>query len=340
MTRPSGSHAPSIAFLIVGAQKAGTTSLFEYLRRHPQIHMPAEKEISFFNRNYHRGWDWYTATMLRDAPANAVCGEASIGYMCGTPYADIAGNDRGYRPPTQEIDKPLETVIPERIKEAIPEVKLICVLRDPVARAYSHYQMTVLSRAEPRTFDDAVDALASANALEQARITPTTTNGYIVNGEYGRVLAGFLEVFSREQILVVFSNELSERPIQTLERVLDFIGVKSDFVPDNLDTRYRAAATKQRVPSLDLYAWQKTIARVRFLRTLWHGLPARLHATIDRGYRVASYRVTMWNALRDGAKQDMSAETRAKLIEHFLPDSQELGRLAGLEVPWLAGWRS
>jgi hypothetical protein len=302
--------------------------------------MPAEKEISFFNNNHHRGWDWYVATALRDAPPHAVCGEASIGYMCGTPYTNIANNEQGYRPLEQGSDRSLETIIPERIRQAVPGVKLICVLRDPVARAYSHYQMAVLEKAEFRTFDDAINTLLSPVALTQARIAPTSSNGYIANGEYGRILAGFMEIFPREQLLIVFSDELSEHPVSALSRIFDFVGVDPDYIPDNLNMRYRTAATKQRVPGLNLHTWQEHAARLHLLRSLWHALPDRLRAEVDRAYRLAGFRVTMWNARRGTIKPDTMDSAHYRLIEHFLPDSRALGRLAGMEIPWLTVWDS
>jgi hypothetical protein len=337
------SHTPSVDFLIIGAQKAGTTSLFEYIRRHPQIHMPAEKEISFFSRDYDRGWDWYAAIVLRNAPRGAVCGEASIGYMGGTPYADITRNEQGYRP--RELDDHLEdgrleAVIPERIRETIPEVKLICVLRDPVARAYSHYQMATLEGTESRTFDDAIDSLLARDALINARVVPTNTNGYIVNGEYHRVLGAFLDIFPREQLLPILSSELSTDTASTLARVFDFVGASTDFVPDNLNARYRTAATRRRIPGFDLYDWQLAVAKLRPLRALWHSLPVSLRLKIDQGYRVAGYRVTVWNALRGKTTQDMPVQARARLIEHFRPDSQALSRLLDLEIPWLEDWQT
>jgi len=83
-----------VGFLIVGAQKAGTTSLFEYVRRHPDVHMPPAKEIGFFSsdHNYARGWEWYSSIMFGDAPRDARCGEASVGYMGGTPDRRVEGN--------------------------------------------------------------------------------------------------------------------------------------------------------------------------------------------------------------------------------------------------------
>lgn len=81
--------APRIGFLVIGVQKGGTSSLFEYLRRHPQIHMPAEKEIGYFNnpKVFERGSDWYRARVTRGAPPGSVCGEATPFYMSGTPMA-------------------------------------------------------------------------------------------------------------------------------------------------------------------------------------------------------------------------------------------------------------
>jgi hypothetical protein len=330
---------PSIDFLIIGAQKAGTTSLFEYMRRHPQIHMPPEKEVSFFTNMYERGMDWYMGAVLRGAPSDAICGEASIAYMVGTPFADVARNDLGFCPPAQVCDTPLENIVPERIRACLPNVKLICVLRDPVARAYSHYQMAVLNRVESRTFDHAIRDSLSSDALRHARIAPTSTNGYIVNGEYCRILQGFVEVFPREQLLPICSDELSDDPASALVRVFSFIDANPDVMPDNLHVKYRTAATEQRVPHLDLYAWQTAVARSRLLRDLWYRLPDQLRARIDRGYSVAGYRTTMWNAKRYARPQQMSGDTRAALVDHFLPDSQGLTQLLGVDLPWLAEWQ-
>ena len=330
---------PDIRFLIIGAQKAGTTSLFEYMRRHPEIHMPSEKEISFFSRRYPMGVEWYTNTVVRGASPNAVCGEASVGYMCGTPHANIAENERLGSAADDRFSEPLENIIPRRIKALLPDVRLICLLRDPVERAYSHYQMAILEGAEQRSFDDAIASLLTDQALQTARVTPTASNGYIVNGEYHRVLAGYLQVFPREQLLVVFSDELSSNTSATLIRIYDFLGVSPNFLPDNLGVRYRAAATERRISGFDLYSWQEYMAKFGPLRTFWHGLPAALRTKIDRSYRLISYRMTMWNARRGEPASGISDETQALLARYYLSDSEALGQLLGLEIPWLAQLR-
>lgn len=325
-----------IGFLIIGAPKAGTTSLFEYMRAHPQIHMPAEKEVYFFNmdRNYHRGWDWYLSTVSRGAPPGAICGEATTEYMSGVPYAD---DQRGLA--TKSGDrKAVEEIIPRRIRDALPDVKLICVLRDPVKRAYSHYRMMALGQVEPRSFQEAIDELIDPSSLEQARIVRTRLNGYIVNGEYSRLLAGFLRVFPSEQLKVVFSDELARRPAETLARLFDFIGASDDFVPDNVNTRYRAAAVKQRIPGLNLVAWQMRLAGVRPVRALWHSLPAQVIRQVDSAYNVTNYRVEMWNAWRGAADDDMPVPIRERLVEHFRPDSEALGEMLAKDIPWLTTW--
>jgi Sulfotransferase domain len=331
---------PNIGFLIIGAPKAGTTSLFEYMRLHPQVHMPAEKELYFFNVDgrYELGWDWYLAMMLRNAPPDAVCGEASTDYMRGAPQRRTP-EDESPSLHGREAKDALEEVIPRRIKQCLPDVKLICMLRDPVERAYSHYLMRRMERVEPRSFEEAVDQLMEPTAMEHARTVPSRTNGYLVNGEYARLLAGFLRVFPREQLMVIFSDELAQEPTKTVSRVFDFIGVSSSFAPDNLGTRYREAAVKQRIPGLNLVTWRMSIARVRPARALWFALPKRVQRYIHRAYGQAGYRIELWNAQRHGVVDDeIPPAVRDRLTAHFLPDSEALAELVERDVPWLASW--
>jgi Sulfotransferase domain len=329
---------PAIGFLIIGAPKAGTTSLFEYLREHPEIHMPGEKEVYYFNmdRNYRRGWDWYQATVTRNAPAGAICGEATTEYISGAPYNDE--NDDEATP--DRNGGPIEELIPRRIRKALPDVKLICVLRDPVKRAYSHYRMMVLSRAERRSFDDVVAHLTSPDMLVESRAFRTRVNGYVVNGEYARLLNGFLRVFPRDQLKVIFSDELAANPLETASEIFDFIGVADDFIPATIGTRFRQAATKERVPGLNLIAWQSMVARSRIARSLWHSLSDRARNSVDRAYNVANYRVEIWNGRRGVPDDDMSPNAQRILMAHYLADSQTLASMLDRDIPWLLSWRA
>jgi hypothetical protein len=328
---------PEVGFLIIGAPKAGTTSLFEYMRLHPQLHMPPEKEIYFFNmdRNYRRGLEWYLNTVTRDAPEDALCGEATTEYLSGVTYADAPD---GPPDPKAADVQALEEAIPRRIAQALPDVRLICLLRDPVERACSHHRMMALGGDEPRSFEAAVDELLDPAALERARRTRTRLNGYIVNGEYARLLAGFLRVFPRSQIKALFTEELQRRPAETLTDLFDFLGVSTEFVPGNVGTRYREAAVKQRVPGFNLVAFQGNLARLDVARKMWHALPSRSRDAIDRAYNVVNYRVEMWNALRGEVRDEMPVGVRDRLIAHFRPDSEELEEVLGREAPWLGQW--
>src|SRR5947208_14127778 len=99
-------------FLIVGAMKAGTTSLAAWLRAHPDVFMPPQKEIHFFDAQWERGVPWY-ADQFAGAPEGALVGEATPAYMVTTAFLD-------------------------RMASVVPNARLLVVLREPVARAWSH----------------------------------------------------------------------------------------------------------------------------------------------------------------------------------------------------------
>src|SRR5215216_7751234 len=139
--RATAKLRPLPDFLVLGAQKAGTTALYAYLRRHPQIAGPSWKEVSFFDRHYARGESWYRgnfpsrpATWLarRRAGAEPIVGEASPGYLFH-PHA------------------------PQRVATLLPNVRLIALLRDPVDRALSHYHHELALGRESLSFEEAIE---------------------------------------------------------------------------------------------------------------------------------------------------------------------------------------
>lgn len=118
-------------FIIIGAQKCGTTSLFNYLSKHPDVSLPEEKEIHFFDKFYNKGINWYKKNFLNDG---MLTGEA-------TPYY---------------IYHPHVTV---RISSCCPNAKLIVMLRNPIDRAYSNFSMEKQRNNEPlATFEEAIAA--------------------------------------------------------------------------------------------------------------------------------------------------------------------------------------
>jgi hypothetical protein len=193
-------------FLILGAQKAGTTALYAYLRWHPGVTGPSWKEVSFFDRHYERGTAWYRGHFpLR--PRGRIVGEASPGYL-------------------------FHPLAPGRVRATVPRAKLIALVRDPVDRALSHYHHEVALGREPLSFEEALDAEPNRTRGEEERMLREPgyfsqawwDYTYVARGRYAEQLERWFAVFPREQVLVLPSDELSADPAQTYARILDYLG--------------------------------------------------------------------------------------------------------------------
>jgi len=340
-------------FIIIGAQKAGTTSLFQYLRHHPEVALPAGKEAPYFSQDpvYTRGWTPWTA-YIRDLARYddgsvfdpmRKWGTVTPHYMAGAVF----------NPSTSDVAVASsydERTVPLRIHECLPNVRLIAILRDPVERALSHHRMLVRRGDERRSFDDAIDELLRPDALERARRRPQESTGYIVWGEYGRILAGYFDVFSSEQILVVFTDELELAPAQLLSRIQEFIGVSADFEPDNLGVRYRVGRVERGFSWTSPSSWlspssplspqgvHRAVSRSSAARAVWQVIPQARQRRLRRPYQQIATRVV----LRDrrsarnevGANAEPSLATLARLREHYAQDAGQLAALLGLTPPW------
>ena len=209
--RATSPARPLPDFLIIGAQKAGTTALYAYLREHPAIAGPPWKEVSFFDRHYTRGAGWYRGNFpnrlyLRRMQARTgvtpLVGEASPSYLFH-PFA------------------------PERVEALIPEARLVALVRNPIDRALSHYHHEVALGRESLSFEDALAAEEQRmrGELERMRNPRYFSHAwwnytYVSRGLY----AEQLERWPRERMLVVPSEDLLESPRETYARVLDFLG--------------------------------------------------------------------------------------------------------------------
>ena len=179
-------------FIVIGAQKSGTTSLCEYLRGHPEIALPAGKEAPYFSRDaiYRRGWHDYLNRWFSGADPARRWGTVTPDYMVGGVLEpELAPAAAGGR-----YD---EWTIPLRIRERLQDVRLVALLRDPVERAASHHAMLTLNGLEARTFESVVRELVQPKALADARNRPAEATGCVVWGEYGRLLAPYFDVFGR-----------------------------------------------------------------------------------------------------------------------------------------------
>jgi hypothetical protein len=226
--------------------KAGTTSLFHYLGAHPQVATPQYKAPEFFieESNWHRGIDWYRRQFPPVGDDVLAIGEASNSYTKFPRYRGVPG----------------------RIAEHLPDVRLVYVVRDPIARIRSHYETRAAEGSEKAPFPEAV----FSNPV------------YLDYSRYAMQIEQYLEHFPREQLLVVASEDLRSSRQATVRRVYDFIGVDPDFVPDELErdfyrTRDRAARSpiplgirkflKRRFPSTRRFKEleNNTLSRLRLL---------------------------------------------------------------------------
>jgi hypothetical protein len=197
--------------------------------------------------------------------------------------------------------------------------------------------MTAMRGEEPRSCERAIAELLEPEALEAARARPRETSGYVVWGEYGRILQGYVDVFGADQLLVVFSDELRREPERVLAEIHGFIGVDPTFVPDNLGERYRVGSDRKRLARLNPYQAQERMAGSGLVRRLWHALPERARRQVDQAFDGASYRLDLWNRRRRGTAEPDSVQgaTLTLLRDHFHADARLLTELVGRTPSWL-----
>lgn len=231
------------SFLIIGAQRAGTTSLFHYLEQHPEVAAPSggepsvwwSKELHYFDKRYAKGLDWYrsffpleaTRRFARRRGRNLVAGEATPYYL-------------------------FHPEVPARVAETLPDVRLIALLRDPIERAYSHYQLSRRQSIERLSFEKAIAAeekrLARTGAskkaakMRQARIRRKrrSVRSYLSRGLYAEQLERWYAHFPREQILVIRTEDMMADPATVYGQALDHLGL-SRWSPPDFVRRNRAS---------------------------------------------------------------------------------------------------
>ncbi len=267
-------------FLVIGAQKSGTTTLADRLAADPGVHMPPA-EVHYFTHRHDRGPDWYAST-LAGAPAGALIGEKSPSYLT-------------------------DPDAPARIVAALPDVRLVALLRDPVDRAYSHYWHNRRLAKEHLGFAEAVAAeparTAGATAVEGARY------GYLGGGRYADHLARFDRLFEGRVLVLVF-EEMRADQAGVLDETRRFLGLAVRPAP----------ATGGTDPPVVRNAYVEY--RSQRLRRAARHLPRPLAAAVFRfNQRPAAY-----PPLDPGLRRELAAEFRAG-------DDLVAARL-GRPLPW------
>ncbi len=202
-------------FLIIGEQKCGTTSLYNYLIQHPLVLPAIEKELRYFDRQFDRGEAWYRASFpleiigryyQRKHGRFPITGEASSNYF-SHPHA------------------------PKRVNQTLPNAKLILLLRNPIERAYSHYQMSVRTGLEKLSFAGALKAENERLSGEVARVTKDENYqsfnylhySYLTRGAYAVHLKEWLQFFPRNQFFILNSEEFFTDTANKMAALCEFL---------------------------------------------------------------------------------------------------------------------
>jgi hypothetical protein len=294
-------------FLVIGAQKSGTTALYHYLRQHPQVYMSPVKEPHFFvfeNKDVDyrgpRDREILSQMVVTEIEAysklfggvtdETAVGEASAGYL-HSPEA------------------------PGHIRRHAPGAKLIAVLRDPAERAYSSFLHMTRDGREP------LDGFEQALEVEEARIRDNwgSVYHYRQKGFYHSQLERYFEAFGRERIRVYLYEDLREDPLGMLRDVFNFLGVDDDFRP-NVSLRHNVSG----------------VPRSRAL----HGLLGRSHPlkSAVKPFVPEVVRLRLVTSLRNrnlSRPSPLSPRIRGRLIENYREDILRLETLIGRD---LSGW--
>lgn len=219
---PAERAAPD--FLIIGAQKAGTSSLFKYLIRSGSYIRPLLKDIYFFDNNFSKGRDWYLSFYPTAAALDAQAREQ------GGPVRTGEGA-------TYYLLHPLA---PQRVRACFPDIKLIVLLRDPVERAFSHYFHNKRNGSEPaRTPEEAfhLEARRLSGEEERLRTDPSYRSeafqnwSYLARGRYAEQLERWFAAFPREQMLIRCSEDFYSDTDRVFREVCSFLEIRQHSLP-------------------------------------------------------------------------------------------------------------
>lgn len=216
-------------FIIIGVQKAGTSSLFSLLSQHPDIIPPSRKEVHYFDGGliteidtFQKGPLWYRSHFPREASlkqAGQLTFEASPMYL-------------------------FSPVVPSRIAELLPKIKLIVLLRDPVERAISHYFHEVRMARETRDIQDCLHPDKTTLRDFEYKDFASVNSAYLERGFYAEQLSRYFALFPREHILVLESGAFFSNLTPALSDVQQFLGLNDTFKlknarPQNVNSEKR-----------------------------------------------------------------------------------------------------
>jgi hypothetical protein len=302
--RSRGTHQDLVLpnFLLIGAAKCGTTTLYDYLDEHPGVQMSSIKEPAYFSNpaEYEKGLGYYSRTHFGRAEDRGAIGEATPWYL----YVEGCA---------------------ERIKTDLPTEshRFIVILRDPIARGYSMYWDQARGGREQRGFTDIVDA--ELNSSDWPSTQPECRQSYVRCGRYERFLSTYLHLFGSERLLILFQEDLTADVTrgQLLDSVARFLSIDPEGWPGEAKVSNQARSVR----SVRLQRWLNpptavppSAIRRAGRRLLPRHVARRTASMLARLNRTsASY-------------APMPADVRERLTDYYRPTVQQVQDLAGRDL--------
>lgn len=226
-------------FIIVGTVRSGSTSLYYNICQHPSVLSADYDEIGFFDSNYHLGINWYRSMFPTRKQIESRKKETGFA---------ITGEDTPFYFWKEEAAK--------RIYEMNQNMKIIVICRNPVDRAYSNYNLSVRDETEKLTFEEAIDKEIDFLDKHSFRESADQRRSYLAKGLYEKQIRIWFELFSREQIHIISTEEMEKEPEKTLQEVFKFLKIPEYVIknPQKQKTaKYSEMNTQTRKKLLDFY---------------------------------------------------------------------------------------
>ena len=201
-------------FLVIGAKRCGTTSLYQHLPEHPCISKSPHDNMGFFNDNFHLGVNWYKSFFPTTFTRNKIKSKFGdfLAFDVTTKYME-------------------EESTANNVYQTKPNMKIIIILRNPVDRAYSQYHLSVRQTAERRSFEDVVEEnmnRLNKESHEHYKIKPKFSakeDNYLKKGLYALQLRYWLKIFPRENILIVSTEEFESNQQIIYNKIFEFLNI-------------------------------------------------------------------------------------------------------------------
>jgi hypothetical protein len=297
---PPGRMPSQPTFIVIGAQKSATTSIYNWLRQHPQVYLSKQKELDFFSQDalYEQGFDYYCRRWFASTGAAKAIGDVSPHYM-------------------------ISAAVPERMARHLPQAQLVAILRNPIDRALSHHSMIRKRGLDSRPF-----SVAAAELMQAGHgLINAVHDNYLVGGLYGATLGRFLQYYPRNSLHIMFYEELIAEPARHFSSLLEYLGVDPGFIPVDLGRIYNRRAYASRFPALEAWMMRRNLLKRLIKSVVPASTLSRFLFWFDTEFNV--------KRIKDEEMETVELPLRQRLQEYFHDDVMALQALCGRKTPWV-----